>query len=285
MTPTPPSPDPSAPSSGAAPSLNPSAIPSLPGCLAPRRLSVLTFNIHGALDGRRRVRLHRIGAEIAATRADVVLLQEVDRFRARTGYRDEPALLARQLQMSPAFGANVVRPSTAPRHATSQYGTTILSRYPIVAASNTPLPDRRGLEQRGLLEATITLAGQDVHIFDTHLQNTSRSMRVAQMRAVRALIRAVPGPVLLGGDLNNRPGGRVLRIARSFLGDTWPEAGAGPGYTHGQHHPRIRIDYLLHNHWLTPVATQVVTGAVSDHRSLWAAYDLWSRPRCGLATA
>lgn len=275
---------PSGPPSSVPPTLNPSSIPSLPGCLAPQHLAVLTFNIHSARHGGG-VDLGRIAAEIRASHADVVLLQEVDRFRAMTGFVDEPTALGQQLHMQYAFGTNVVRP--APGHGRPQplYGTAILSRYPIISSSNTHLPNRPGLQQRGLLEATITVAGQSVHVFDTHLQNTSASMRVAQIRAVRSVIQRVSGPVVLGGDFNSVPQSAVLAVARSVLHDTWPEIGNGPGFTHGQLHPRIRIDYLLHNDWLTPVAAKVLPSAVSDHRSLWAAYDLWSRPGCGTSLA
>lgn len=261
---------------------SPADAPRRPGCPAPRRIEALTFNIRDGLDDQNHLRLGRIAAEIRASGAGIVMLQEVDRFRRRTDFVDEPTLLAHRLHMRFAYGTNLVFPPSAPGRRTELYGTAILSRYPILSSTNTHLPNGPApLEQRGLLEATISVGGERVHVFDTHLEVASGSMRVTQIGAVRALVAPVTGPVILGGDFNSIPTSEVVSIARSFLSDTWAQVGHGPGLTHGQQLPLIRIDYQFHNDWLTPLAAQVLPSAVSDHHSVWAEYDLWSRAGCG----
>ncbi|MEX0428284.1 endonuclease/exonuclease/phosphatase family protein [Nocardioides sp. DS6] len=270
------SPSPSRPGGSGRPTLNPSSLPTLPGCLAPISLSVMTFNIHGGVRvaSPRVLDLDRIVAEIKAARPDVVLLQEIDRHRRRSDDLDVPAVLGKRLGMASTFGLNV-------RHgAVGEYGTAVLSRYPITATRNTPLPRPAGTQQRGLLLARISVAGQQVDIYDTHLENTSPAARRVQIARIRDLIADADHPVILGGDFNATPTTEVLRVARGFLRDSWAEVGSGSGATHGGRH-HLRIDYLLHNSWLTPLQAQVRPSAVSDHRALLVGYALWSKEGCG----
>src|SRR5262249_26146492 len=175
-------------------------------------LTVVSYNIrsgHGpaAPHGPGDEQLGLVTQAIKLWGADVVLLQEVDVNRALSGFVNIPKVLADALGWHYAFGANVVRPGN------SQYGTAILSRYPIVEQSNTPLPNRPGMQQRGLLHVVIAPHGHQISLYDTHLQNTSSSMRDAQMRAIAPILAADPLPLVLGGDLNSFPGSQVVSIA------------------------------------------------------------------------
>jgi endonuclease/exonuclease/phosphatase family metal-dependent hydrolase len=71
-------------------------------------LTLLSYNIHSGvgLDGV--LDLERIADVIAATGADVVALQEVDRFRReQSAFEDQPGVLARRLGMHVAYAANL----------------------------------------------------------------------------------------------------------------------------------------------------------------------------------
>jgi endonuclease/exonuclease/phosphatase family metal-dependent hydrolase len=267
------------------PSSKPSGKPKGPGgteppkpgetCVAAERtdrLTVVTFNIHSARTHDGAVRLSEIGAEIAAWKPDVVLLQEVDRGRAWSAGLDMPAVLAQQLHMEWAFGDNVRR------SATNQYGTAILSRYPIVSWQNQLLPDPPGTQQRGLLRATIDVKGVRTNVYVTHLENTSATARLLQMRAIVPVIRADTGPKILGGDLNSVVGSPAAVLSRTVLADTWLAAGQGDGRTAPGGSPRVRIDYLLYGSGgdttITPRTVQVLPSQVSDHRAVRATYTL-----------
>src|SRR4051794_35417863 len=71
----------------------------------PVRLVVLTFNIHSGF-AHGRLDLEGIARTVEASGADVVLLQEVDRFRRNSGAVDQAAVLARRLGWHSAYGAN-----------------------------------------------------------------------------------------------------------------------------------------------------------------------------------
>lgn len=250
-----------------------------PGHGRPADLSVLTFNIHGGLD-HTGYQLERIAQEIEAWDADVVLLQEVDRNRERTGFTDQPSWLAVRLGLHVVFGSNVVRPPAAAGQRQQEYGTAILSRLPILSWSNQMLPNQPGLEPRGLLRASIRLDGQRLDIYNTHLQHTRGNIRILQMRAIRALMVVDGRPRLLGGDFNADPSTPAYRIATRFLSDPWPRVGSGPGLTVPPNVPRRRIDYVLYDGPFTPTSAEVLRSSVSDHLALRVTYDLARPHRC-----
>lgn len=245
----------------------------------PGQLSVLTFNIHGAIGPT--YDLERIAQEIEAWDADVVLLQEVDRHRERTNFDDQPTRLAVRLGMFVVYGRNVVRAAPPNGNRQQEYGTAILSQGPIRNWSNELLPNYPGLEQRGLLRATVRVAGQWVDIYNTHLQHTRGNIRIVQMRAIRELSAGNPLPQILGGDLNATPDSPVLRIATNFLQDPWPVVGVGPGLTVPPRVPRRRIDYVLHEPAFIPTSAQVFQSAVSDHRAVRVTFELQRPSTCG----
>lgn len=241
-------------------------------CRTPRRLRVMTFNIHSARTAHGMV-LDRVGAEIRAAHPDVVLLQEVDRGMRRTRHVDMPAVLGRATGLHPYFGGNVDRDGGV-------YGTAVLTRFPAVSTANAHLPNRPGMEQRGLLRVTMLVEGQQLTVYDTHLQQTSGAMRLTQMQAIKTIVSRTTGAVVLGGDLNANPDSPVLGLARTFLDDAWTEVGEGNGYTADERHPGHRIDYVLHNAWLTATSAEVRRSRASDHRSVVVDLDLWPNTAC-----
>lgn len=227
--------------------------PKIDPCAVPRNLTVMTFNIKGG-----RVspgELGGIASVIRASGADVVLLQEVDQNRRRSGNVDQPAIIASHLGMQSVFGANA--------YITDRggYGTAILSRFPIDGYDNTHLPNRDGKEQRGVLRANIIVEGQRLVVFNTHLDHTSDSLRQAQIGAVMSKVNAYDGAKLLGGDLNAGDGSGVLGTALATLSD----AGASLGASHDG---GGRVDYLLPNSWLTAGDGNVSPTGLSDHHAV-----------------
>ena len=234
-----------------------------------RTITVVTYNIHSALGHGRGVQLATIADELKRWHADIALLQEVDRFRGWTGRVDMPSVLAGRLGFAWTFGDNVSGAGG------SQYGTAILSRYPILSSHNTALPDPPGTQQRGLLHVRIDVDGSPLSVYNTHLEHSSPTARLAQIRKVVGIVGTDQLPVLLGGDLNATPGSPVLGVARTALTDTWADVGSGEGRTV----PKARIDYQLHRSGdrtgtLTPLRAFVLTSRVSDHDALWARYRL-----------
>jgi endonuclease/exonuclease/phosphatase family metal-dependent hydrolase len=226
-------------------------------------LNVLTFNIHSALGPNNGLGLEQIAREIESWDADVVLMQEIDRFRHHSGGIDQPAWFAERLGMEYSYG-----PNESPGNG--QIGNATLSRFPIVDQTNTHLPHQPGLKDallRGLLHTSIEVGETVVSIFNTHLQPSYDSLKLAQMRVVTQQVAADPQPKILGGDFNATSAGAVLALPRPFLSDTWESVGVGPDGTSPNGH-QGRIDFVLHSSEFVPQAARTIESAVSDHRAV-----------------
>jgi endonuclease/exonuclease/phosphatase family metal-dependent hydrolase len=134
---------------------------------------------------------------------------------------------------------------------------------------------RRRLIQFGRLEdAGVTLV--NVHL--TPHGPTSEQDRAAEVDWLLRRLRAVPGPVVVGGDFNAEPGDPLFeRLCDAGLRDAWvtarPDDVAG-GVTNWSGRrdrpPRRRIDYL----WVSAgveVASIMVPSAASDDLGPFAA--------------
>lgn len=236
-----------------------------------RELRVATFNIqHGAgPDGV--VDLEHVARTLEATGADVIGLQEVDRhWSDRSQYVDQAGWLAERMGMHVAYGANLDRDPAAPGAPRRQYGTAILSRHPILRSSNSWLPRPEGGEQRGLLEALVTVRGARVRVLNTHLQHDSQVERLAQIDQIRAELARFSEPVVLLGDLNATPDSEELARLTEDLVDVWVVAGEGEGYTYHAAAPYARIDYVMTSADVAARSALVMTSDASDHLPLVA---------------
>jgi len=173
-------------------------------------LRVMTFNIRHARGMDEQVNLQKIAAEIKQSGADIIALQEVDRFLSRSHLQDQPAELARLLNMNVCFSASedcrnssavsaYIRENNARSGMDGAYGNAILSRFSIVAHRCYFLPGKR--ERRSLLQAEIAVNDDKIHFFSTHL-SLDEVEQIAQMNILRDVLGSTPGAVALGGDFN-----------------------------------------------------------------------------------
>ncbi|MCS7464269.1 endonuclease/exonuclease/phosphatase family protein [Paenibacillus doosanensis] len=168
----------------------------------PDSICFMTFNIRHAkgLDGK--VQLAAIRSQIEQGKADLIALQEVDRFQWRSGMQDQARSLARSLGLAYAF-------APAMRRGVSQYGIALLSRYPLSHVRTYPLPGDK--EPRVVLTAEMKVRGagqpgsgrpeESVTIVTTHL-GVSGSDRARQMPQLLRVLQSIRTPIILMGDLN-----------------------------------------------------------------------------------
>lgn len=135
------------------------------------------------------------GVARAIDGADVIALQEVERFWPRSGMMDQPRQLAKRLPgYWWVFGANIDLHSTetvpgedADRRR--QFGNMLLARRPLLASRNLALPRCSHLPytmQRGALEGIVEVAGTTLRVYSTHLCYLSSETRIEQLAALRA---------------------------------------------------------------------------------------------------
>ena len=237
----------------------------------PRELRVMTYNIKHGQTNTSCVQPPRIPgqdpfpdcnldleASIDVMRAhapDIIGVQEVDRFWARSAYVDEPAAIAAGLGMEhTCYAANLDHAPDSHSSIPHQYGTVIVSRFPILDCQNTLLPRTGNNEQRGLTRALINVRGIPLVFYNTHLHHTNAPDRSLQTVEIGEIMDAAPDELrVITGDFNARPTApEMAPIFARFL-DSWQEAGVpttdnpngntSPANLTGN--PTSRIDYVF----------------------------------------
>ncbi|MCI0707048.1 MAG: endonuclease/exonuclease/phosphatase family protein, partial [Ignavibacteriae bacterium] len=152
-------------------------------------LRVLTYNIHHGEGTDGKIDIERIATLIKDSRADIVALQEVDRWTKRTGRIDIMSELVDRTDMAYAFGKTIEIDS-------GDYGNGILTRYPIYEESNFLYTFPTDVEQRGLLQLVLNVRGQEIVFMSTHLDYwESDADRIASVEHIReAAKRYAPRP-------------------------------------------------------------------------------------------
>ena len=233
---------------------------------------MLVYNIHAGKDAKGIDNLARVAQIVRSTKADIALLQEVDRGTTRSGRVDQPGVLAALTGFNVAFGKTL-------EYQGGDYGIAVLSRWPISADSLIRLPvvppqNRSGSthEPRGALSALIEVPGGSVEVLNTHIDASREDFyRRQEMTTLLQLatrsVRELRRSTLVGGDLNAEPGSAVIEMIRgTVVRDAWPECGQGLGLSYPADRPVKRIDYLLlPADWRCVSATVLETDA-SDHR-------------------
>lgn len=234
-------------------------------------IRVMTYNIHHGegLDGR--VDTARIAELIKQERADIVALQEVDKGVRRTALRDLTAELAALTGMTGIFSNNFL-------YQGGEYGNAVLTRFPVKRWTNHHYQMLRPNEQRGILELLLNVKGRGVVFMNTHIDSRpDDAERWLNVREIEALTqKSGDKPVILCGDFNNQPKGRVYeRLSKTFQ-DTWVKVGVGEGFSFPANNPNRRIDYI----WFTgtnavrPLKAWLPQSVASDHLPLVAEFEL-----------
>lgn len=237
----------------------------------PPPLTVMSYNIHQGRDVDGTLGLERIAAVIRAQNADVVALQEVGRhWSADSDFADQPAELARLLEMEVVFGANLDRDPPEPGRPRRQYGTAILSAWPILDSENILLPRASAdNEQRGLLVLDIDVEGAPFRFHNAHLSVSAQDRRL-QVDALLAAADDAAVPHALLGDINALPTASELAPLFERFRDAWTVAGEGNGFTFPARDPTARIDYILVSPDLGISSVRVPALLGSDHLPLVA---------------
>ncbi|MGE5530042.1 MAG: endonuclease/exonuclease/phosphatase family protein [Patescibacteria group bacterium] len=234
----------------------------------PILLRVATFNLHHGVDPHGRPSLDTIGRFLADNRVDLAALQEVDRnWSLRSGLRDQAAVLAEMTGLHLAFLPTLSRGAQG-------YGLAVLSRFPILREFS-GLYRASGSEPRGYLGAEIDTPGGKISFVATHL-GLSAAERDGQTRELAAVLAALPGPLVMAGDLNLVPDAVAAGISSLFR-DALAAAGRGhegtlltaPGLA------AKRVDYLFVTPEFRIESCVVPEVDLSDHRPILASLSLY----------
>jgi endonuclease/exonuclease/phosphatase family metal-dependent hydrolase len=165
-------------------------------------MKIVTYNIQFGLGKDGRFDLERIASEVAG--ADIIVLQEVERYWQRSGNVDQPLLLGNILDTyfwayGPYFDvdASTSFEDGRVKNVRRQFGNMILSKTPILTTRLFPLPKSAIRHRRnmvaGVFEGVIELQNRPaLRIYAAHLSARSPRDRVAQISTIRKIIRRSP---------------------------------------------------------------------------------------------
>lgn len=235
-------------------------------------LTVLSYNIHHANPPSEpdKIDLEAIAKVINESEADLVGLQEVDVHTIRSGKSSNQAEdLGKMTGMHVFFSKGI-------DYQGGEYGTAILSRYPIKEAERFELPDLEGLkaEPRTLAVVTVEVEGIAMKFANTHLDYTNAENNLLQVNKILEIFEGEKLPVVLVGDFNALPDSPSIQLldqyfTRSCIVDC--------GFTIPQVQPNRTIDFIM----ASKEAPFEVTGHevidepyASDHLPVLAVYKI-----------
>ena len=215
--------------------------------------------------------LKKIADDILAMDLDIVGLQEVDKFASRSQYLDTMKKLSELTGYEYYYYTVAINigGDEAKYGQPGEYGTGILSRYPITSGEDYKL-NSQGHEQRMLGHATIEVAGKTIHFFNTHLSWENDSVRAGQFKQIDQ-ITGEYDYVILTGDFNQRS----LEEGQSFsyLYPTNSEDNPLETYK-GTDWNTLCIDNILYTQEFKLIDSKVVDNNHSDHCLLVAVLEL-----------
>ena len=162
-------------------------------------MRILSYNIHKGIGGRdRRYDLQRVIDVIDAQEPDVICLQEVDRNVRRSGYDDQPAILAEH------FRAQGVAFQLNHRVGQGGYGNLVLSRWPLSWHSDVSLK-LKWRKSRAAIVAVVQSPDGPVKVVNQHLglAETERRWQIRELLESEPLLREDNLPTAIVGDFND----------------------------------------------------------------------------------
>ncbi|NLK34926.1 MAG: hypothetical protein GX301_05685 [Gracilibacteraceae bacterium] len=155
-------------------------------------IRVMTYNIHRGINKGSKLDLNGIVEAIRSSGAEIVALQEVERFSVRTGFQDQIKYIADKLSMGYAYGKSI-------NILNGQYGNAILSKFPIEEYEVNKLPSNG--ERRTLLRAGLNVYGNRIYFYSTHLGLDQEERDIQVEEIVR--LAADNSNSIVSGDFNS----------------------------------------------------------------------------------
>jgi len=179
-------------------------------------MKIVSYNIRFGLGLDQRYNLERIATEIDG--ADIIGLQEVERFWRRSGMVDQPQVLGELLKgyywaYCPAFDvdASTTNEDGSVLNRRRQFGPMLLSRWPICSARPLVLPQLPASElismTTGALECVIETPQGPLRVYSLHLSALSPRERLLQIDALMEMHNTIEhcGAVMMAAGNHSNP--------------------------------------------------------------------------------
>jgi endonuclease/exonuclease/phosphatase family metal-dependent hydrolase len=244
-------------------------------------LKVLDWNIHHGVGTDGVCNLDRIAGWIVKTGANVVSLNEVEKYSGWCGNIDMPAKIVSLLKSK--TGKTWYSNFAQRDGNTNGQGNLIATTFPIQSSGDHLLSYSRSVARVELL-----VGSRRVNIFSTHLDADSSSRRATQMKQLTSWAATYAEQRILAGDYNAWPGAWEIANMTSGHYDAWAKAksaGIAVSYSGNEagNTRNSRIDYIFYSKGATGLRltqarvfdTRTSSGVMpSDHRPLMATYEV-----------
>lgn len=223
----------------------------------PKTIRIGSYNIKHAADAN--LDLNTIAGVIRSQDLDIVGLQEVDMRTKRSNYIDQPRALADAAEMPYYLFIRAID------YQGGEYGTLILSKYPITSSEVIPLEswDKEG---RALGHAVIDIDGMRLDFFNTHLSYEDKTLRGLQFNEVAAKTSACEN-FIITGDFNTANFSEFDVLGADLINNS---ARNYPTFTSS----KKAIDNIVYSNAFKETSSGYVTRSYSDHCLLWAEFEI-----------
>ncbi len=220
-------------------------------------LRIGSYNIKHAADAG--LNLKTIAKVITDAKLDIVGVQEVDLRTKRSNGIDQPRMLADAAGMPYYVFVRGID------YQGGEYGTLILSKYPIISSEVIPLEswDKEG---RSLGHAVIDVDGFQFDFFNTHLSYEDASLRKLQFFEVSEKTDLCKN-FILTGDFNTANFTEFTVLGANLLNNAARWYPTFPG-------GNSAIDNIVYTDAFKEIASGTVTKSYSDHYMLWAEFEI-----------
>jgi endonuclease/exonuclease/phosphatase family metal-dependent hydrolase len=221
------------------------------------RVRLVSWNVHGCVGTDGRFDPLRTAAVLGELRPDVVLLQEVGDNRGIHPPIDQAESLADSLGLTCTLGITLSK-------SLYGYGNATLSRFPVLDSETWDLSVRRR-EPRCCLRVVVGREDFRLTTVNVHL-GLGLGERHRQLAILLEGALDTAGPLVLGGDFNDFPPGRVTRT----LGLRYEDVAATirPRSTFPSSLPLLRLDRVYaHSVAISQMRTErsKLARSASDH--------------------
>ncbi len=222
-----------------------------------KTIRIGSYNIKHGADAN--LNLTTIANVIKAQNLDIVGIQEVDLRTRRSNGMDQPRILANAAEMPYYVFVRGID------YQGGQYGTLILSKYPILSSEVIPLEswDKEG---RALGHAVIDIDGFQFEFFNTHLSYEDKALRQLQFFEVSEKTDLCKN-FILTGDFNTADFNEFTVLGANLINNVGRWYPTFPG-------GNSAIDNIVYTDCFKEISSGTVTDSHSDHYMLWAEFEI-----------
>jgi endonuclease/exonuclease/phosphatase (EEP) superfamily protein YafD len=225
----------------------------------PQTVKVVSYNID---DGKNVAQAARELSMYNPLRgSDFFLLQEMDEFGTER--------IARELQCN-----FVYYPASMPKRTARNFGSAILSRWPLTNEEKLILPHKHPTNKqlRIAAKATAILPDREVTLYSVHTETYTviTRHRKAQIETIVNDIGAGENAVIVGGDFNTVSGRSIRRLKRLFGAIGLVRASSGAGTTVKKYYTRpSAADHIFTRGFAVKDRGSLHATMASDHFPVW----------------